>query len=204
MVEGLKTGEKYTLKEIVAPDGYTVTSDSTFTIDENGNVTTTGHTTTDEEGNIVLLVEDTKTQVYISKVDKETGEDLEGATIQILDSKGNIVETWITTKEVHLVEGLKINEKYIVRETSAPEGYEIATDITFIIDEKGNINTTGYTEKDTKGNTLLLVQDYKIPTTPPTDNPKTADYFELCFMLFNLFVLGFISGVSYLRKYSQA
>ena len=203
IVEGLKTGEKYTLKEIVAPNGYTVTTDSTFTIDENGKVTTTGHTTTDEEGNIVLLVEDTKTKVYISKVDKETGEDLEGATIQILDSKGNIVEEWTTTKEVHLVEGLKVNEEYTVREASAPEGYEIAKDITFTIDEKGNITTIGSTETDKDGNTLLLVQDYKIPTTP-TKNPQTADYFEVYFMLFNLFVLGFVGGVSYLRKYNQA
>ena len=57
---GLKTGVKYTLKETVAPEGYELTSETTFTIDETGKVTYSGTTTTDENGNLVLLVEDSK------------------------------------------------------------------------------------------------------------------------------------------------
>ncbi|MBQ6175667.1 MAG: hypothetical protein IJK29_00570, partial [Bacteroidales bacterium] len=100
-VEGLKVGEEYTLKETVAPEGYTVTSETTFTIAEDGSVTTTGNTTTDDEGNTVLLVEDAKTKVSVSKVDIADGSELEGATIQILDSEGTVVEEWVSTDEAH-------------------------------------------------------------------------------------------------------
>ena len=35
-VTGLKTGEKYTLRETVAPDGYTITADTVFSLKEDG------------------------------------------------------------------------------------------------------------------------------------------------------------------------
>ena len=46
-VKNLKAGIKYILHETVAPDGYTITSDTTFTINEKGEVTSTGTTTTE-------------------------------------------------------------------------------------------------------------------------------------------------------------
>ena len=54
MIEGLKTGEKYTLHETVAPNDYNIASDTTFTIDKYGKVTTTGHMT-DEPGRGISL-----------------------------------------------------------------------------------------------------------------------------------------------------
>ena len=66
-IEGLKTGEEYTVREVRAPKGYTVAPDFTFTIDEEGEVTSTGSVT--EEG--VLLVEDVRTHVRVSKVDAD-------------------------------------------------------------------------------------------------------------------------------------
>ena len=57
-IKGLKTGEEYTLRETVAPEGYLVTTDTVFVLDEYGNVDTEKTTTTvSEEG--ILLVEDT-------------------------------------------------------------------------------------------------------------------------------------------------
>ena len=50
MIEGLKTGEKYTLHETVALNDYNIASDTTFTIDKYGKVTTTGHMTDDSAG----------------------------------------------------------------------------------------------------------------------------------------------------------
>ena len=51
---------------------------------------------------------------------------------------------------------------------------------------------------------MLLVQDYKTPTIPPSENPQTADYFELYFMLFELFVLGFLGSIIHFRKLNKA
>ena len=57
-IENLETGKTYIMREVVAPHGYDVTSDTTFTVDEEGNIKTTANSTYDEEGNFILLVED--------------------------------------------------------------------------------------------------------------------------------------------------
>ena len=150
-VKGLKTGEEYTLHETVAPDGYTVASDTKFTIDETGKVTSTGTIT---EGG-VMLVEDAMTEVKVSKTDIASGEELEGATIQIIDSKGKVVEEWVSTKEVHEVKGLKTGEEYTLHETVAPDGYTVASDTKFTIDETGKVTSTGTI---TEGG-VMLVED---------------------------------------------
>jgi len=68
--------------------------------------------------------------VIIDKVD-ENGNPLEGATLQILDQAGNVVEEWISDGNSHktmLPEG-----DYILHEKSAPQGYIKAEDKTFTI-----------------------------------------------------------------------
>ncbi len=141
-VEGLKTGETYTLKETVAPDGYTIASETTFTIDETGKVTSTGTVT---EGG-VLLVEDALTKVTVSKRAVGGEDELAGATIQILDESGEVVETatgesleWVSGDEAKVIEGLRTGVTYTLHEEVAPDGYAVASDTTFTIDERGNV-----------------------------------------------------------------
>ena len=150
-VTGLKTGVTYTLRETVAPDGYTIATDTTFTIDEDGNVTSTGSIS--ENG--VLLVEDALTSIKVSKVDITNGEELEGAHIQILDEEGNVEVEWDSKDAPQEVVGLKTGVTYILRETVAPEGYAIATDTTFTIDEKGNVTSTANIREDG----VILIED---------------------------------------------
>ena len=155
-VTGLKTGEQYTLRETVAPDGYTITSDTTFSLKADGTVDKDNTSTTvSEEG--TLLVEDTKTSVSISKVDVADGKELEGAHIQILDEDENIVDEWDSTKEAHEVKGLKTGKKYTLRETVAPTGYELTTDTTFVLKEDGTVDKDNTTTTSKDG--ILLVQD---------------------------------------------
>ena len=158
VVKGLlNTGVTYTLRETVAPDGYTLTSDTTFSIAEDGKVKANGTKTIDDEGNTVLLVEDAKTKVTVSKTDIANGEELPGATIQIIDSEGEVVEEWVSTDKPHDIEGLKTGVEYTLRETVAPDGYAIATDTTFTIDENGKVTSSG---SITEGG-VLLVEDAK-------------------------------------------
>ncbi|MBR3334900.1 MAG: Cna B-type domain-containing protein, partial [Clostridia bacterium] len=171
VVTGLKTGEKYTLKETVAPDGYTITAETHFIIDETGNVTS-DDTTIDEEG--VLLVEDRITSVKVSKVDFEDGTALEGATIQILDDAGTVVAEWISGTEAHEVKGLKTGVQYTIRETVAPDGYTLTYDTHFIIDEYGKVSTDGPVGRakkngilmasDSEDEDVLLVRNAKAPS----------------------------------------
>ncbi|MBQ3278925.1 MAG: Cna B-type domain-containing protein, partial [Clostridia bacterium] len=169
VVEGLKTGEEYTLHETVAPEGYTVTTDTTFTIDETGKVTSTGTISKDETtGKEVLLVEDAKTHIEVSKVDVTDGTELDGATIQILDKEGNVVDEWVSNKdEAHVVEGLKTEEVYTLRETTAPEGFEVTVDTVFILNTDGTFGTVTEGEKNNttiRNDGVLLVEDMPTQT----------------------------------------
>jgi hypothetical protein len=177
-IKGLEVGKTYILHEEVAPDGYTITSDTTFTVDATGKVTSTGSKTTDQDGNTVLLVEDAKTHVEVSKVDVADGKELEGATIQILKElkegeeetegktyieengkKYEVVEEWVSEKEAHVIEGLLTNTEYILREEVAPNGYLIAAETTFTVNTDGTITASGSKTTDKDGNEILLVED---------------------------------------------
>ena len=155
-IVGLKAGVEYTLRETIAPDGYTIATDITFTIDETGKVTATGTIT---EGG-VLLVENAKTKVKVSVIDVANGEEIAGATVQVLDGDGKVVEEWVSTDESHSIVGLKAGVEYTLRETVAPGGYTIATDITFTIDENGKVTSTGTVTEEG----VLLVENTMIKT----------------------------------------
>ena len=158
VVNNLKPGETYILRETIAPDGYTVTSDTTFTLKEDGTVDQTKTTATVSDKGVVL-VEDNMTSVSISKVDITSQKELAGAHIQILDKDGNVVEEWDSTDKAHTIKGLKTGETYTLRETVAPKGYKVAEDTTFQLNEDGTIdteNTTTAISDDT-----LLVKDEK-------------------------------------------
>ena len=157
-VTGLKTGELYTLRETVAPDGYTITTDTTFELDEHGKLKEDKTTTKTKDG--VLLVEDTATSVKVRKVDITNAEELPGAHIQIWEktSEGEkLVTEWDSTKEDKVVEKLKTNTTYILRETVAPDGYTITTDTTFELDEHGKLKEDKTTTNTKDG--VLLVED---------------------------------------------
>ena len=122
----LTAGETYTLHETVPADGYVIANDVEFTVNEDGSITE------------VVMYDDT-TKVHISKRDITTDEELPGATLQILDGD-EIVEEWVSTDEEHIIEGkLVVGKEYTLRETIAPDGYEIAQDITFKVNEDGSV-----------------------------------------------------------------
>ena len=151
-IVGLKTGVTYTLRETIAPDGYTVTSDSTFSIAADGTVTYTGTTTTDG----VLLVEDAPTTVSISKTDITGEEELAGAKLQIIGPNGETVKEWTSSKEgPEVITKLKTGVTYTLRETTAPDGYTVTADSTFSIAADGTVTYSGTTT--TAG--VLLVED---------------------------------------------
>ena len=63
-VTGLNTGVEYTLRAVAAPDGYSIPTDTTFSIDEQGNVTYSGKKAQDG----TLLVEFAKIEYTITYV----------------------------------------------------------------------------------------------------------------------------------------
>ena len=88
------------------------------------------------------------TLVKVKKTDLDTGKALAGATIQILDKDGNVLDEWVTTLENHESRGLKIGEEYTIRETVAPAGYAVTTEFTFTIDETGKVHSIAEQTED--------------------------------------------------------
>ena len=171
-VTGLKTGEKYTLRETVAPEGYTITADTVFSLKEDGTLDK-DNTSTTISADGTLLVEDSRTSVKVSKVDISDGKELEGAHIQIIDQDGNVVDEWDSTKEAHVTEKLKTGKIYTLRETVAPDGYLLTSDTTFVLKEDGTVDAEKTTAVSKDG--VLLVQD-KLATTASIAVTKKLTY----------------------------
>ena len=117
-VKGLKENETYILHEKIAVGNYVKASDIEFTISE------------DKETQKVVMIDKL---VEITKTDLTTGEELEGAELEVLDEDGNVIDKWTSTKEPHQVKGLEEGKTYILKETTSPYGYEITEEIEFTV-----------------------------------------------------------------------
>ena len=168
IVSKLGAGE-YVLKEIAAPDGYVIATDIKFSVDIYGNVTVENvdsKALSDNGYPLIAMVDDT-TKARISKQDVTTGKELPGATLQIIDENGNVVEEWVSTNEPHMIEGKLIaGKEYTLKEIIAPEGYEITNEIKFTVNADGTV-------------TEVVMYDEQTPDleTPPTviiDIPHTG------------------------------
>ena len=88
-----------------------------------------------------------QTIVHISKVDAETGEELPGATLELYGPDGTLIETWETGDIPHVITGLPVGEGYVLKETAAPEGYQLAEDITFAVEKTSEIQFVGMVDE---------------------------------------------------------
>ena len=71
-------------------------------------------------------VENEMTETAISKVDATTGEEVPGATLQVIDPETDeVVEEWESTTEPHVIKGLIFDKEYILKETLNPRTYEL-------------------------------------------------------------------------------
>lgn len=79
----------------------------------------------------------------VEKLDKTTGESIEGAILELIDEYGNIYERWTTKNNV---ESIRYQfyaipaGTYILREVYTPDGYKTANDMTIVIKESNNQN----------------------------------------------------------------
>ena len=112
-----------------------------------------------------ITVDNKPTEIFVNKIDSTTKQMLKGAILQILDKDSNIVDEWTSTDETHVINYLVENEQYILKEVSAPDGYEFAENINFTV----------------KDGMTVIMQDTKKPTVTKTpvitsDNALTILY----------------------------
>ena len=117
-ISGLEEGKTYTLTEKTAPYGYETTESITFTVTE------------DKETQKLQMIDKV---VQVTKTDLTNGEELEGAELVVTDEGGIVIDEWTSTKEPHQVKGLEEGKTYILKETTAPYGYEITEEIKFVV-----------------------------------------------------------------------
>ena len=109
---------------------------------------------------------------------------MEGAKLTVKDSDGNVVDSWISGKEPHMIENLTIGKTYTLIEEIAPKNYKTAESINFTIDNNGTV-----VQKVVMYDELL-----------PVKKVKTGDnsHYEYYMMLAGLAVVVF--GMIYFRK----
>ncbi len=141
----------YILHEELAPyeDGYVSASDISFEVLEDGSVTK-------------VEMKDEYSKAEISKTDITTGDELKGAKLQVLDKDDQVLEEWVTDGKPHIVEKLPVGVELTLREITAPDGYEIAEDVKFTLEDTMEVQK-------------VEMKDQKIPETPNVSVPKTGD-----------------------------
>ena len=120
LIEYLPIGT-YVLRELTAPEGYVKASDILFEVKDTADVQS---------------VEMTNKQVTVSKVDI-AGEEIEGASMKVVDEEGNVVDEWTSGKEPYAISGLEVGKTYTLIEDLAPVGYYIADSIEFTVEDNG-------------------------------------------------------------------
>ncbi len=189
VIRELKVG-KYTLKETAAPDGYIIATDISFEVFTDGSVIVENvdETATTEDGYPLVVMVDDTTKVEISKLDITNDEELVGATLQIIDEDGVVVEEWVSYEHPHFIEAQLIAGKtYTLTETAAPDGYTIANSIDFTVNEDGTVNT-------------VVMYDEPIPDTPDTPTGDTTSRLPGILMIAAGLVMVLIAGMGRKKK----
>jgi len=113
VIDNLLPGE-YEIKEVKAPNGYYIDKESTNVVISDSNL------------NVSKTITNSKYDVRIRKVDKETGKVVSGAVLNIVNSNNEIVDTITTTDDYVSVDTSKLSEgTYKIVEIKAPDGYVI-------------------------------------------------------------------------------
>jgi len=228
-IKSFKRNIDYILTETSAPQGYSYANDIVFQIDDNGRVVVEGEI---QDNNMITMI-DVVLGLKVEKKIKDSSKYLEGAKLSIIEeTSGTEVYTWTSTMSAQTIpaeylKASKVGEKiiYILRETKAPKGYELAEDIRFYITNDGNVyiiesdgvetlvssNTiTMYDEKqdvndedeeDMEDKDEKEEEDDDKDTSISTSDKKTGDSSPL-FILFTLLLFSLIGAflAIYFRK----
>lgn len=144
-IEGLTIGKEYMLKEEIAPDDYVVAANIKFTIKETNEI---------QKVNMIDKI------VEMSKVDI-AGEEIKGATIQVLDKDNKVIDEWVSGKEPHKIKNLVEGETYTLHEEIVADSYVKASDVEFVVT----------TDKETQ-KVVMIDKLVEITKTDITDGKK--------------------------------
>lgn len=139
-VTGLEENKTYKLHEELAVGNYVKASDIEFKVP------------TEKATQKIVMVDKL---VEVTKTDITNGNEVEGAELEVTDEDGNVIDEWTSTKEPHQVKGLEEGKTYILKETTAPYGYEITEEIKFVV-------TTGKDTQKIEMKDMSILKNVKV------------------------------------------
>lgn len=163
----------YYVKEVESPAGYLL-DETVYDVDFSYTQEMAATPTVEK----LLEMKDTPIIVEVSKTDITTGKELPGATLEIIDSDGEVYASWKTDGKPYRLEAVPAG-KYTLRETAAPYGYLIANEVDFTVegnkasDGSPEIQKVAMTDERVKGKIVL----YK--SCSKTKKPLKGVTFEL-------------------------
>ena len=155
--EAISEGVDYWFEEISAPEGYALSdeptqhfriahvgvgSDSKYQLvyDDKSKSQLYDAGTTIEFGDGKTPVTDKTFKPTVTKVNSARS-GLAGAKLGVRQADATTpIEEWESSGAGHVLNGLKANTQYVLYEAEAPDGFEKAADVTFTLDERGNIS----------------------------------------------------------------
>ncbi len=124
MIQNLKKGQTYVLTEILPAPGYATAQSVSFTA---------------SHGSAPVVMKDDVTRVQISKTDLTGGKELPGASLQVTDSGGRMIDRWISGKTPHEITKLTVGETYTLTELLPAPGYATARSVSFTVADTGDV-----------------------------------------------------------------
>ena len=182
----------YCMKEVETIPGYIL--DETirkFEVDENGIVIGGGQ----------ITVENDFTKVKISKQDITNGKELPGAKLEVRKEDGTVVEAWTSTDKPHLIEALPEGD-YVLRETMAPKGYQVAQDIHFTVKSTGEVQHVVMKDELKEGTIRTNLPDNFRDGSNTNGGIKTGDDAPMGILLagMGIALAGIVSVIFWKRK----
>lgn len=163
-INGLFHDVTYTLTETRPADGFATADNISFQLVEGEGSQTLVAVVEDDitlqTDNVVRMVDDT-TKVEISKTEITGEEEIPGCELEITDKEsGEVIDSWTSTEEKHLVEQkFIVGRTYVLTEKRPADGYATADSIEFMVEDTGEIQSVKMKDETTKIRLIKLAGD---------------------------------------------
>lgn len=114
---------------------------------------------------MTIVMKDAPIEISVDKFVTGTSTPLEGASMQVTDDAGNVLDSWVSDGTTHRLNASQIQVSetpgeyvYTLWETEAPEFYAIAQPIDFYIDRDGRVCLLD--DSDVSDNRLIMYDEF--------------------------------------------